>query len=156
MSTAPRLSGIDIGTAANATRKLLDVLLREADVTFEEMVALNTVFFTGPAVERRALVDDLAGRLSLDRSTIESQLARLESRGLIRERTISGEAAPCVELTTDGHARGHLLRAAIKRTTDELYSVFDPVDLATTRTVLHLIAERATARLARTRHVSAP
>jgi len=150
VTETPTLTGQDINVAARAVRRLLDALLDEAGITFAGWVAVLTLAQDGPAIRRDVLQRDLAENLQADASSITELLDQLESTGLVREASDAGAAdAVHVRLTPDGEALVRRLQEGIGRITAELYSGFDPTDLATTRRVLVEVTERANARLAR-------
>ncbi|MGI8336097.1 MarR family winged helix-turn-helix transcriptional regulator [Actinomadura scrupuli] len=134
MTQAPPLTGQDIGLAANATRKLLDILLDRTGTTFDEWVALRTLALEGPVIPPAALLPDLAGKLSAGEPAVAALLDRLTARGLVQE----GFA-----LTADGQALFARLRDAVAGVTARMYGDLDAGDLAVTRRVLAQVTERA-------------
>lgn len=149
MTVSPPLSGIDIGTAATATRALLDRLLKEESLTFEEWVAGFTLLQIGPSVGRDELVRDLAGKLNRDHAAIDDLLATTVAKGLIQGTTPAGQASTVFDLTADGFARIQRIRAGTLRIAEELYAPMDQDDLRTAGRVLREVTARAKVMAAR-------
>jgi DNA-binding MarR family transcriptional regulator len=143
VTVSPPLSGIDIGTAASATRALLDRLLNEESLTFEEWVAGFTLLQLGPSVGRDELVRDLAGKLNRDRSSIDHLLVTTSAKELTQESTPNGSALTVFDLTADGFARIQRVRAGTLRIAEELYGPMDPDELRTAGRVLRQVTARA-------------
>lgn len=143
MTAAPPLSGIDIGTAATATRALLDRLLEEESLTFEAWVVGFTLVQIGPSVGRDELARDLSSRLLRDRSSVDELLATAVANGLTQERASDHKGTTAVDLTADGFARIQRIRAGIVRITEELYGPMDQDDLRTAGRVLREVTARA-------------
>jgi DNA-binding MarR family transcriptional regulator len=149
VTVSPPLSGIDIGTAATATRALLDRLLVDESLTFEEWVAGFTLLQLGPSVGRDALVQDLSGKLNRDQSGIDALLATTSAKGLTQETTPNGSASTVFDLTADGFGRIQRIRAGTLRIADELYGPMDPEELRTASRVLREVTARAREMAAR-------
>jgi len=139
---ATPLSGQDIGLAARATRKALDVVLAELGFAFAPLATLNSIVSRGAALDREALIRFLASAFDVDPQTVVTVLHGLESRGLIQE------ADGYFALTPDGTAELGRLNASVGGLTQKLYGDLDPDDLVAARRVLVTLTERAEAHVA--------
>jgi DNA-binding MarR family transcriptional regulator len=141
------VNGQDINVAAAATRKLLEVLLAEQGTSFGPMATLNTLASPrGASLDRDALVANLSGALGVDATSVSGILHGLQARGLV-ELTAPAGGEVRFRLTEAGIAEQQRLSQVVAGVTTELYSGFDPADLATTRQVLVALTERANTRL---------
>ncbi|NUR89195.1 MAG: MarR family transcriptional regulator [Nonomuraea sp.] len=127
MTDAPPLTGQDINVAAAATRSLLDLHLRRADLTFPQFVAMRRLA-QGPATAA-----DLADALRPIPGPHTDVLGELQRLGL----------AAGFELTPAGRT----LLAGLTEATDEvartIYGDLDPEEMETTRRVLAEVTDRA-------------
>jgi hypothetical protein len=143
LTATPPLTGIDIGTAATATRALLDRLLAEESLTFEEWVVGMTLLQLGPSVERDELLLDLSVKLIRDRSDVTHLLETTTANGLTQETRVAGSGTSHVDLTADGFGRIQRVRAGTLRITEELYGPLDQGELRTAGRVLREVTARA-------------
>jgi DNA-binding MarR family transcriptional regulator len=132
-----------IGQAENALRAVLDRLLAESATTFVQWVTLTMLARGGSAVQHQQLVRQVETALKLEEPTVLATLDELTTLGLI---TPPGEAAR-VALTTAGEAQFQGLRQRIESVSERLYGDLPMDELATTRRVLGIVAERANAEL---------
>ena len=131
----PPLTGQDINLAARAVRDVLDALLDQAQLTFPQSLALQTL--AADSKPRDSLVADLADRIRADRHAVAFALDGLIRRGLV------SDAADGLRLTQSGKEHLERTLAATQRATAQLYRDFAPDDLATTRRVLVELIARA-------------
>jgi DNA-binding MarR family transcriptional regulator len=141
------VTGQDINMAARAARTALDVVLAEQGTSFPPLAMLNTIVSRGNAMDRDALIAQLASGLVVNAETVLIVLHGLETRGLVR--TI-GDETPRVELTPAGNAEHGRLTSIVGELTRALYAGFDAEDLAVTRRVLVTLTDRADAHVATT------
>jgi len=135
-----------IGQAENALRAVLDRLLAETGTTFVQWVTLNMLARGGSAVQQQQLVRQIEAALKLEEPTVLATLGELTALGLVT--TPPGDGAR-VELTTAGDAQFQRLRERIDSVSERLYGDLPIDDLAVTRRVLGIVAERANAELGR-------
>ena len=155
MTTAPALTGRDIGEAENAIRALLDRQLEEAGLTFPEWTVLFTLDGAGP-LPRGELVRRQVHGLKVSEAAARATVDGLRSSGLIAPVDQAGDAGgslgegedPWLTPTADGQARYRPVRQAVVRIADELYGDLPPADLEATRRTLAEVTRRANARLA--------
>jgi DNA-binding MarR family transcriptional regulator len=137
VTSAPALSGQDLGAAANATRPLLDRVIEPAGLSFSEWVVLRLLAVKGGAAERAAFVTDLASNLRID----QPAAARLVDDAAAAGRL---ETHSEVRLSDAGAALYSRLWGEMSRVQSRLYGDFDQRDLETTRRVLAEVTRRAT------------
>jgi DNA-binding MarR family transcriptional regulator len=143
MTTAPTLTGQDIGQAERATRALLDELLVATGLRFDEWVIINLLATHDGAPERAAIESLMARGLHIPPENARDLIDEVVRRGLVvpigRDTRIT--------LTRAGRARFRSVRAGIDRITERLYGGISADDLATTHRVLAAVTERANAAL---------
>jgi DNA-binding MarR family transcriptional regulator len=142
MSQPQTLTGQDIAEAQGAVRALLDRVLAGTGFTGNEYVAMRVLSVRGPFAPAE-LHQLLAGQrqLELTVDTAADLLGGLADRGVA-----TGPDGP-IELTPQGAEEYVQLSEAVAAVTRELYSGFDPADLATAHRVLAQVTERAGALL---------
>jgi DNA-binding MarR family transcriptional regulator len=143
MTSAPTLTGQDIGQAERATRALLDELLVDTGLRFDEWVIVNLLANHDGAPERAAIEALVARGLHIERESARGLIDDLIGRGLVAP--IGRDAR--ITLTRAGRARFRSVRAGIDRITQRLYGGISADDLATTHRVLAAVTERANAAL---------
>jgi DNA-binding MarR family transcriptional regulator len=141
------VTGQDINMAARATRKALDVVLAEQGTSFPPLALLNTLVSRGAAMDRDALVAQLARGLDVNAETVLTVLHGLESRGLA---AVTGGGTLQVRLTDAGQTEHRRLTSIVSGLTSVLYAGFDAEELAVTRRVLVTLTERADAHVVAT------
>jgi hypothetical protein len=143
MTQAPVLTGQDIAEAEGAVTKLLERALARKGATRQDYVVLRVLTLRGPWTSPRELHAFLTGQrqLGLTAAAAAELLARLEDRGLASGTAADGPGP--AEATSEGAALHASLAAAVAPTTSELFTGFDPDDLATARRVLTQVTERA-------------
>jgi hypothetical protein len=157
-STPPALSARDISAAARATRALLDRLLDEVDLPFDEWTVLFVLDGTGP-LGRRELVERQVAGLRVAEATARATVDVMLAAGLIAEAEAgagaevadggAGRAAdPCLAPTVAGTAVYRPIRAAVDDITDRIYGDLPPDDVAATRRTLDEVTRRANVLLA--------
>ena len=127
--------------AAQASRAVLEALLRDAGTTFPVWVALNMLGTNGSSLPREVLQGNLVEGLPADPASVDELLVQLVSARLAEV------GAGFAELTPEGSAFYQRLQGAVAATSARLWSGFDPQDLATTRRVLLEVTERARAQV---------
>ena len=141
MSSYPSLNTQVIGQTESALGALLEPLLVDAGITFQQWLVLTVTTASGGRADRGQLVARIAGARKVDGTEIESAIAELTAAGLA---TASGPLA----LTDSGRDVYQRIRGAIEELNAELFA-FPPEDLATAGRVLSIVTERANAVLAR-------
>jgi hypothetical protein len=134
------LNGQVIGQAERATRAVLDVVLADTGISFNEWVALNLVG-TNAVATVDALVGRLTAGLRIDRTTAFAAIEDARSRGLL-------EGTDELELTVTGRARFQAITDAITGIADRVYGDLSHADLVIARRVLETVTRRAEAELA--------
>jgi DNA-binding MarR family transcriptional regulator len=142
MTTVPAASarfGYALGFAERTLTAVLRTHLAERGTEPETWYALQLIAMRGPALDRQALSEELAGSRTLTADSTVRLLARLEAGGLIRgDREIS--------LTAEGQALHRSLSEYIAAPRVRLLSQFSSDDIETTVRTLEAIAERAAGR----------
>ncbi len=144
MTTVPAAYAQFGYTLALAERTLTAVLrqhLAERGTEPETWYALQLLAMRGPAVDRTALSEELAGSRTLNADSVRELLARLEAAGLIR-------GGSTVSLTADGQALHRSLSEYIAAPRIRLLSQFSIDDVDTTVRTMQAIADRAAEELA--------
>ena len=139
----PVISGLELNFAARATRSVLDRALEREGLAFPTWAVLNQVGSRGGTVPGEELTAALRAGLDMGPEALAALLQSVAAQGLI---TVEGGSA---QLTTEGAGRFRRLQAVIAETGAELWSGFDPEELAVTRRVLIEVTERARAAAAR-------
>jgi DNA-binding MarR family transcriptional regulator len=130
--------GYTLAFAERTLTALLREHLAERGTEPETWYALQLIAMHGPAVDRQALTDELAGSRTLTADSACELLIRLEGEGLIR-------GGRQVELTPEGQALHRSLSEYVAVPRVRLLSQFNPDDIETTVRTLQAIAERAAA-----------
>jgi hypothetical protein len=141
MSDYPPLSTQVIGQAESALGALLEPLLADAGITFQQWLVLTVTAASGGSTDRGQLVARISGARKVDGTAVESAIAELGAAGMT---TATGPLA----LTDSGRHVYQLIRGAVEELNAELFA-FAPEDLATAGRVLSVVTERANAVLAR-------
>ena len=137
-STARPFDGRDLNLAARATRDVLDALLAEATIDFEQWVTLRTVGLAGE-IDTARLRSGIAADLRVSPQAADDLVSWLLGSGRAEERD------GLTVLTPDGRARFDRLQRAIGVATADLYARIPQADLATTARVLREVTDRAAA-----------
>jgi DNA-binding MarR family transcriptional regulator len=141
MSSYPPLNTQVIGQAESALGALLEPLLADAGLTFQQWLVLTVTAASGGRTDRGQLVARIAGARKIDPAEVESAIAELTAAGL-------ATAAGPLALTDSGQDAYQRIRGAIEELNAELFA-FPSEDLATAGRVLSIVTERANAVLAR-------
>ena len=141
MSSYPPLNTQVIGQTESALGALLEPLLADAGLTFQQWLVLTVTAASGGRTDRGQLVARIAGARKIDPAEVESAIAELTAAALA---TATGPLA----LTDSGQDAYQRIRGAIDELNAELFA-FPPEDLATAGRVLSIVTERANAVLAR-------
>jgi hypothetical protein len=149
MTQPSTLTGQDIAEAQGAVTKVLDKALASAGATRHEYIVLRVLVFRGPFGSPKELHDFLAGQpqLALSPEAIAELLAGLEARDLAVGTSAAGPGP--AEATPAGAAFLSGLTEQTAPVTRELFSGFDPSDLAVAHRVLTGLTERANQMTAR-------
>jgi DNA-binding MarR family transcriptional regulator len=161
MSSHPPLNTQVIGQAESALGALLEPLLADAGITFQQWLVLTVTTASGGRADRGQLVARIAGARKIDGAEVESAIAELAAAGLATtEPATAGPATTELATTELATATGPLaltdsgqdayqrIRGAIDELNAELFA-FPPEDLATAGRILSIVTERANAVLAR-------
>lgn len=153
ITSAPRLTGRDIGSAERATRALLERLLDAEGVPFADWTVVFTIGTDGPQ-PRDALVARQVDGLKVTTPTGAATVDRVVAAGLAGvggDRPGAGEpGAGDLALTPQGRALYERVSAGIATIAAELYGDLPEADLDATRRTLAEVTRRANARLAAT------
>ena len=141
MSSYPPLNTQVIGQTESALGALLEPLLADAGITFQQWLVLTVTTASGGRTDRGQLVARIAAASKIDGMEVESAIAELTAAGLA---TATGPLA----LTDSGQDAYQRIRGAIDELNAELFA-FPPEDLAAAGRVLTIVTERANAVLAR-------
>jgi DNA-binding MarR family transcriptional regulator len=145
MTSAPTLTGQDVGEAEGALNALLERILAGTNTGLSrtEYIVLRVLAVHGPAESPAALCDYLAEQpqLGLNRPSAAALLDDLETRGLITGGSSGGPGA--TQLTPAGAAVNTSLAEAVRTVTMRLYADLDQGDLETAHRVLADVTERA-------------
>lgn len=144
MTTVPAAYAQFGYTLALAERTLTAVLrkhLAERGTEPETWYALQLLAMRGPALDRTALSEELAGSRTLNADSVRELLARLEAAGLIHGGTT-------ISLTAEGQALHRSLSEYIAAPRIRLLSQFSIDDVDTTVRTMQAIADRAAEEMA--------
>ena len=136
-TTAPPVTGANLGVAYFAIRKNLLDVLDDYNLTFEQSLLLN--YLRQGDASRADLVATTAGNVKVSTAEIESHLDAAIARGLIADGLTLTEAG--VRLQQEITARTQPL-------TRTFFADIPAEDLAATARVLATLTERANAALA--------
>lgn len=130
-------NGREIDIAAAATRAVLDRLLTQAGLSFEEWTTLRAAVLNDAASPTRISADVVFMGPSTQRIEVLVNLKNLEQAGLVRS------ADDQVGITDDGRAVFERVNAAVQRAGDQLVDGISQHDLDAAKRVLGRISERA-------------
>jgi DNA-binding MarR family transcriptional regulator len=161
MSSYPPLNTQVIGQTESALGALLEPLLADAGLTFQQWLVLTVTAASGGRTDRGQLVARIAGARKIDGAEVESAIAELTATGLATAGLATAELATAelataelatatgpLALTDSGQDMYQRIRGAIDELNAELFA-FPPEDLAAAGRVLSIVTERANAVLAR-------
>lgn len=141
MTTAPTLNGQIIGQTERATRAVFDLVLADADISFESWVTLNLVATPGELSEE-SLLEQLVTGLRVSPAIAHDATGDGRRRGLITGDTT-------IRPTPAGSELFERITAGIAGIADRLYGDIPADDLVTARRVLEIVTARARQELAR-------
>jgi hypothetical protein len=136
-----------LSQAAKDSQRLLDFLLAQSGLSFDEWICLNIAAASGQPVETGALCRTVAERLGCPADQARRAAGRLEARELLRAGSRDGRQV--LGVTDEGAARRETLGRQVSATSDELLGTLDPADLAAAARVLRAVTSKAPAILAR-------
>jgi len=151
MSSYPPLNTQVIGQTESALGALLEPLLADAGITFQQWLVLTVTAASGGRTDRGQLVARIAGARKIDPTEVESAITELTAAGLATAELTAAELATAtgpLALTDSGRDMYQRIRGAIDELNAELFA-FPPEDLATAGRILSIVTERANAVLAR-------
>jgi DNA-binding MarR family transcriptional regulator len=134
----PPLTGQHIGTAANATRAILDTVLGAEQTTFPVWVALRTLDTRGPYASRAAFETALVEGLAVEPSAVAETVDELFWQGHVAQ-----DADGVVALSDSGQTLYNHLNARVTATAGQLYSDLDHEEMVVAARVLKRITDRA-------------
>src|SRR5690349_21511927 len=137
MSSYPPLNTQVIGQTESALGALLEPLLADAGITFQQWLVLTVTAASGGRTDRGQLVARISGARKVDGTLVESAIAGLAAAGL-------ATATGLLALTDAGQNVYERVRGAIDELNAELFA-FPPEDLATAGRVLSIVTARANA-----------
>ena len=138
----PTLNGIVIGQAERATRAVLEVLLADVGVPFEQWVSLNLLGTQGPQAAD-SLVEQLVAGFASAAPFATAAVDGVRAAGLVHGSTE-------VSLTPAGQDRFGEITAGIAAVSGRLYGGLPGEDLVVARRVLETITTASRVELART------
>lgn len=151
-SSVPAFSPL-LSQAATGSRRLLDFLLEQADLSFEEWICLNSAAASGQPVETEAFCRTVAERLDCPAARVQQAAEQLEAKELLRAGSRDGREV--LGITDEGSARWHTLSRQVNATSQEILGTLEPADLAAAVRVLQAVTSKAPAILASWRRASA-
>jgi DNA-binding MarR family transcriptional regulator len=137
------LTGQDIGQAHYATRAVLDRVLSDAGLGFNQWVALNLLGSNGSPMKTGDLRARLVQGLKITMDAASEATAAVLDRGLVVPA-----AADDLALTPAGAAVFQEVTAAIAGITERLYGGLPTEDLVIAHRLLTTVTARANAELA--------
>lgn len=152
-SPVPAFSPL-LSQAAKGSQCLLDFLLGQAGLSFDEWICLNIAAASGQPVETEVLCRTVAERLGCPAGQVHRAAGHLEARELLQAGSRSGREV--LGITDEGAARWHALSRQANATSQELTGTLDPADLAAAVRVLQAVASKAPAILARWQRTGPP
>jgi DNA-binding MarR family transcriptional regulator len=141
-----------LSQAAKDSRRLLDVLLEQAGLSFDEWICLNIAAVSGQPVETEVLCRTVAERLGCPAGQVHRAAGHLEAKELLQAGNHNGREV--LGITDAGAARWHTLSRQVNATSQELVGTLDPADLAAALRVLQAVTSKAPAILARWQRTS--
>src|SRR5689334_5248061 len=138
MSSYPPLNTQVIGQTESALGALLEPLLANAGITFQQWLVLTVTAASGGRADRGQLVARIAGARKVDGAEVESAIAELTTAGLTAAGLTAAELATAsgpLALTDSGQDAYQRIRGAVDELNAELFA-FPPEDLATAGRVL--------------------
>jgi hypothetical protein len=136
-----------LSQAAKASQRLLDFLLGQAGLSFDEWICLNVAAVSGQPVETEALCRAVAERLGCPAGQVRQAAGHLEATELLQPGSRNGREA--LGITDEGAACWRTLSRQVSATSQELLGAVDPADLAAAVRVLQAVTSEAPAILAR-------
>ena len=138
MSSYPPLNTQVIGQTESALGALLEPLLADAGITFQQWLVLTVTAASGGRTDRGQLVARIAGARKIDPTEVESAIAELTAAGLATAELATAGLATAelatatgpLALTDSGQDMYQRIRGAIEELNAELFA-FPPEDLAT-------------------------
>jgi DNA-binding MarR family transcriptional regulator len=145
MTSAPTLTGQDVGAAEGALTGLLERILAGSNTGLSRTtyITLRLLALGGPARTPESFPTYLSSQpqLGLDRQQAVELLRDLERRGLITGSAADGHDP--IQLTASGAALHATVADAVMAVMRRLYGDMDPDDLATTHNILVEVTQRA-------------
>ncbi|WP_316750726.1 MarR family winged helix-turn-helix transcriptional regulator [Streptomyces herbicida] len=141
-TSAPIVDGRVVALAHYAARAVLERVLSQYDVTFQQFITLRLAAVADGPVERDTLVDGVTGAVKVDASDVHGTIAELIAAGLLTE-----EGPSRMRITDAGrelYAKGSTETATIAA---RIYDGIPEKDRAVAGRVLTLVTERANAEL---------
>jgi len=142
---ASPVGGRDLQVATRATRAVLDRVLADAGITFEQMAVMNTIELAGSSIAGDALAVQLVQTLKIDDAAARGAIAAVVEPGFVQpveDRPDQWELS----------AAGRRLHAEYSRQTvqisAEVWGGLPQEDLVATKRVLDAVTSRANAMLA--------
>jgi DNA-binding MarR family transcriptional regulator len=145
-SPVPAFSPL-LSQAAQGSQRLLDFLLAQAGLSFDEWICLNIAAPSGQPVETEALCRTVADRLGCPARQAHRAVERLEAGELLQAGSRDGRQV--LSVTDEGTARWRTLGNRVSATSQELLGTIDPADFAAAVRVLQTVTSKAPAILAR-------
>jgi DNA-binding MarR family transcriptional regulator len=136
-----------LSEAAKDSRRLLDFLLDQVGLSYDEWICLNAVAVSGQPVEAEVVCRAVAERLGWPVGQVHEAARHLEAKKLLQADNSHGREV--LSATEAGAARWDALTSQINATSEELLSALDPADLAASLRVLQAVTSKAPAILAR-------
>ena len=144
-TTAPLLNSRVIGLAHYAARAVLEKVLAEHGLTFQQSVALRVVAVADEPVDRERVVDTVVDSLKAEKAGIRSVVEELVAAKLVE----ADPARPSRLRITDAGRHAHSgSTAEVAPISARIYAGIPAEELAAAGRALTLITERADAELA--------
>jgi DNA-binding MarR family transcriptional regulator len=142
---ASPVGGRDLQLATRATRAVLDRILADAGITFEQMAVLNTIELEGGSIAGDALVGQLAGILKIDDADARQAVATATAPGLVQP--VDGRPEQLELSATGREVRADYGRHSAQ-VSAQVWGGLPHADLLATKRVLDAVTSRANAMLA--------
>ena len=137
---APPVGGRDLQIATRATKAVLDRLLVDSGMTFEQMVVLNTIELAGGSLPTEALVAELVATLKIDDDAARNAIATTIDAGLVHAIAANAGA---LELSASGRDLRERYTQDSAQVSAAVWGGLDHADLVATKRVLDAVTDRA-------------
>ena len=142
---ASPVGGRDLQLATRATRAVLDRVLADAGITFEQMAVMNTIELAGGSIAGDALAVQLVQTLKIDDAAARGAIAAVVEPGFVQP--VGGQPEH-LKLSAAGRGLHTDYSRQSSQISAEVWGGLPQDDLAATKRVLDAVTGRANAMLA--------